>query len=363
MKFDKNTLGIVQCYAPTTTYTDADVLKFYNDVSTAIENLKKCTWLIVMGDMNAKIGVPSANETDVIGEYGIGIRNDRGSMLINFARSHQLFVANTIFKKRKERQWTWSLGRAKNEIDYIMIRNNQKHLVKDVDVVNGFKFNSDHRMVRMTIDLKVRRLRSFKKYIPKINVQFDDNLIEKFNENLQKNLKNISEYQLHSTQEQYDQFCSDILTCAEPFRSKKQTDFVLSTVTKQEIETRETLKRKRNENERRENEFKIQRKKVNRLIKRDVYRHEISQLQDAIENGKSLRNARNGITNSKTWIPQLIDKNGTVRTNREEVLEVAAKFYENLYKSTLSEEERNELNPDLNDNTEIDEKIKSNRIR
>ena len=32
MNFNKNTLGIVQCYAPTTTHPDLDVLQFYDQV-------------------------------------------------------------------------------------------------------------------------------------------------------------------------------------------------------------------------------------------------------------------------------------------------------------------------------------------
>lgn len=72
------------------------------------------------------------------------------------------------------------------------------------------------------------------------------------------------------------------------------------------------------------------------MIKRDVYKNEIDQLQNAIENGKSLKNARTGSSTGKTWIPQLIDKNGVVKVNREEVLEAAA-FYEVLYTSTLTE--------------------------
>lgn len=43
-----------------------------------------------------------------------------------------------------------------------------------------------------------------------------------------------------------------------------------------------------------------------------------------------------------------------MKVNREDVLEVAASFYENLFKSTLSDTERANLYPDLSDETEID---------
>jgi len=311
--------------------------------------------MIVMGDMNAKIGIPSKNENDVLGKHGIGIRNDRGSMLINFARSQQLFIANTIFKKRPQRKWTWTLGRAKNEIDFIMVKQNQKHLVRNIDVVNGLKFHSDHRMIRMTMELKVKSFLSFTKHVPKIKVQEDEELLKAFNQNLKNNLTIDDDYTVLSIQEKYDKFCSSIITSAEPFRTTNKQDSVITSATKKEIDIREQLRRNRHENEITEIEFKKQRKKANRLIKRDVYRKEIEQLQYTIENGKSLKNAKNGLNSVKTWIPKLQDEFGNVKTNREEVLEVAASFYEKLFTSTLSTVDRINLDPELNDEIEVEE--------
>lgn len=67
------------------------------------------------------------------------------------------------------------------------MQQNQKYLVTDVDVVNGFKFNSDHIMVRMIMELKVKRFFTFVKHIPKMKVQENEDLIRNFNQNLKKN--------------------------------------------------------------------------------------------------------------------------------------------------------------------------------
>lgn len=46
-------------------------------------------------------------------------------------------------------------GITKNEIHFIMIRKNLKKLVRNVEVLNRFEFNSDLKMVRLKMTLEV----------------------------------------------------------------------------------------------------------------------------------------------------------------------------------------------------------------
>ena len=64
---------VIQVYAPTSTHSDTEVEEFYADVQKAIDQIKQTDILIVMGDMNAKIGKGKA--ADLVGEYGLGERN------------------------------------------------------------------------------------------------------------------------------------------------------------------------------------------------------------------------------------------------------------------------------------------------
>ena len=52
-----------------------------------------------MGDFNAKIGsgVLLEEEREVIGQFGLGARNERGNSLIDFCAGNSLRVANTMF--------------------------------------------------------------------------------------------------------------------------------------------------------------------------------------------------------------------------------------------------------------------------
>lgn len=176
------------------------------------------------------------------------------------------------------------MGRARNEIDFILVRKNQRNLVNDVSVINNFKFSSDHRLLRMSFNLKVKPFFTIHKPVSRIMVQKDKNKIDQFNANLK-----LHETQLKpdNVQTFYDNLCEVVLKSAAPFHCKKKSESIMSSETKTQIELREEFKRKRNENEAAEILFKAQRKKTNRMIRRDVHKHNIQLVEDAISNGRS----------------------------------------------------------------------------
>lgn len=99
-------MQVTQVYAPTSSYTDEEAEEFYEALSNAIER-NKSHYKIVMGDFNAKIGKQEQGEEKTVGRYGLGERNDRGTRMVQFARTHELCVTNTMFKKKASRKWTW----------------------------------------------------------------------------------------------------------------------------------------------------------------------------------------------------------------------------------------------------------------
>ena len=139
-------LRCAQVYLPTTSYPGAEIEKVYEEIDNIIIN-SKAHYNIVMGDFNAKVGPGEIGET-CTGSYGMGTRNTRGDMLVEFAERHKLKIMNTFFKKRLNRRWTWISpnGATKNEIDYIMT--DRPDIFLHVSVINSFNTGSDHRMIR-----------------------------------------------------------------------------------------------------------------------------------------------------------------------------------------------------------------------
>ncbi|XP_062907732.1 craniofacial development protein 2-like [Mobula hypostoma] len=68
-------LAIIQVYAPTTDGTNEDIEKFYEELEQAKNRCKSQDIVIVMGDLNAKVGQGADGNT--IGKFGLGERSEK----------------------------------------------------------------------------------------------------------------------------------------------------------------------------------------------------------------------------------------------------------------------------------------------
>ena len=73
-------ITIIQVYVPTSNAEEAEVEQFYKDLLEV--TLQKCV-LFIIGDWNAKIG--SQEIPGVTGKFGVGIQNEAGKRLTEFA--------------------------------------------------------------------------------------------------------------------------------------------------------------------------------------------------------------------------------------------------------------------------------------
>ena len=96
-------MSTIQVYAPTLESKEEDIKKLYSGLQEATSEEGE-QYNMVMGDWNAKVG-HNYNKKDCIGQYGLGKRNMNGEMLLEYARSNNLKVAGTFFKKTLNRKW------------------------------------------------------------------------------------------------------------------------------------------------------------------------------------------------------------------------------------------------------------------
>ena len=76
-------ITIIQVYAPTSNAEEAEVEQFYEDLQDLLELTPPKDVLFILGDWNAKIG--SQETLAVTGKFGLGMRNEAGQRLIEFA--------------------------------------------------------------------------------------------------------------------------------------------------------------------------------------------------------------------------------------------------------------------------------------
>ncbi|XP_072051496.1 craniofacial development protein 2-like [Amphiura filiformis] len=164
-KTQNGAMTILQVYAPNTADCEEMVDEFYDLLQTTVNKTPKSDVLIIMGDLNAKVGTNWQQWENILGKHGYGEVNQRGEKLLNFCAVNDLCISNTIFKQKKDsRQWTWESPdqRTHNKIDYIMISNKWKNCVQNARSYPSADIGSDHQLVIANIRMKFHTIKKAK---------------------------------------------------------------------------------------------------------------------------------------------------------------------------------------------------------
>ena len=320
---------VIQVYAPTSTHDDEEVERFYEDVENAMKR-NKTQFTFVIGDFNAKVGQKRSGET-AVGNFGIGNRNDRGDLLVEFAERNQLKIMNTFFQKKANRKWTWKgpNGITKNEIDFILT--NRSDIVKDVTVLNKVNVGSDHRMVRSRLGLNLRVERN--------------KLVRNTRPNLCKLREKTEEYKLEvqnryslladteeTVEDMNDNFTKILKEASLSIAGKAHR----STQSKLSEETKDLLKKRRNMKIRTDRD-KIEAAELSKIINKkkteDIRKFNMTKIEETLRNGRSMKATKRMLGIGKSQMFSLRNSNGEVTNNRDEIIKVAEKFYTDLYSS------------------------------
>ena len=99
-------------YAPTSASTDDEIDEFYNLLESTIDQVKSNEVVVVMGDLNAKVG--QERNGNIVSPCGMGEKNERGEKLIEFCQARKLTITNTWFTQPNRRKYTWISPNGKN---------------------------------------------------------------------------------------------------------------------------------------------------------------------------------------------------------------------------------------------------------
>ena len=151
-------MNIIQVYAPTEDSTEEELEEFYEELTRLTEQCKNHDVNIVMADMNAKVG--NGSDGDIVGQYGLGKKNNRGQKLIDWCIQHQQVITNTWFRHHPRRLWTWRSpgGRNGNQIDYITINRRFRNAIHQAKTYPGAECNSDHNLLVTTVEIKMKKV-------------------------------------------------------------------------------------------------------------------------------------------------------------------------------------------------------------
>jgi hypothetical protein len=76
----------------------------------------------------------------------MGVGTKRGTIL-NFALAYDLIVVNTLFRKRVSQLVTFSNGQHCSQIDFILVRREDRHACLDCKVIPGQCVVPQHKLM------------------------------------------------------------------------------------------------------------------------------------------------------------------------------------------------------------------------
>ena len=141
-------------YAPRDTQSVGKKNAVWTVLGRVVKEVPEHEQLFVVMNVNARTGWRGggklgSEECKVLGAYGRHNLNDNGERLLLFSANHELALLNTFFSTAKNAISHTFNGRGKKCIDYILTRQRDRKLVRDVTVhpQPSFLPISDHNIV------------------------------------------------------------------------------------------------------------------------------------------------------------------------------------------------------------------------
>jgi len=91
--------------------------------------------VVLAGDMNGHVGSSNVGYDGMHGGFQYGDRNADRSRIFEFADGLNLVICNTLFVKQESQLVTYAAGPVKSTVDYIIVRQEDKAKVHNVNVV------------------------------------------------------------------------------------------------------------------------------------------------------------------------------------------------------------------------------------
>ena len=136
---------------------------FYEQLQITIKQVPSNNFLIILSDINAKMGPEDMKYT-----YNIS-KNNNESWFKEMMEKYNLLSTNLQFQKKIDKFWTcMSQHMTKHKSDYLLVRNKWRKRIRNCEARNTFIYlGSDHRLVVANVTLSIRKTKQIAKRKPK----------------------------------------------------------------------------------------------------------------------------------------------------------------------------------------------------
>jgi hypothetical protein len=102
--------NVISAYAPQIGLNERIKRQFWEQLDALVNSVPISEKLFIGGDLNGHVGSTRVGFDGVHGVFVYGSRNQEGEGILNFAIAYDLFVMNTLFRKRVSHLVTFSSG-------------------------------------------------------------------------------------------------------------------------------------------------------------------------------------------------------------------------------------------------------------
>ena len=172
-------LPVVVCYAPTNVAEVETKEEFYLTLQAVVNNILKHDIMCVLGDLNVIVGNDESWCPQALSRHGVGVRNENGTMLINFAMANDLVIGGNLFPHRDVHKHSWTSPdcAVRNQIDHCLVSWRFHSGIQDVRAYKGVDIGSDNNLLVTKFILMLKRN---EKKAPNSEPQFDsDKLLDR----------------------------------------------------------------------------------------------------------------------------------------------------------------------------------------
>ena len=368
----KRKLVFITGYAPTLINSEKNPEirdNFYNALEDEIRKTSNRNILIIAGDFNAKTGSSHTDHPQVVGRYGKGQTNSNGAQLVETCMRNELILTNTCFQHKMAHRTTWECPERKenhkdkdgnirrnayrNQIDYVILKQIHKKLLIDSRSYSGTHTNSDHRLVKTTLELKWSLIYQNRKNQERFDVEKLRNpeVREQYKQEAERIYKSSIPEPPNTPIDPQERWNAIIKASTEAARTtigkkkktKKSQNTEIKRLSQEQMELRNKINNSKDktkrESLRKERNQKL--KEIHRLLKEEQ-EEEIDKLVEEVESAKNDSNkmykAIRKLRSKKPKKRVLVDGEDGLVTDEKQQVEIISKFFENFFTSKDAKE-------------------------
>jgi hypothetical protein len=129
--------NVISAYTPQIGLNESIKRQFWEQLDALVNSVSISEKLFIGGDLNGHVGSTRVDFDGVHEDFGYGSRNQEGESILNFVLAYDLFVTNTLFRKRVSHLVTFSSGQHCSQIDFILAGRENRHACLDCKVIPG----------------------------------------------------------------------------------------------------------------------------------------------------------------------------------------------------------------------------------